>query len=57
MKLTDRDIKSILKVMSAARLLEIYINRKITLTSKQVDYLIKLKNEEERLFELKKDTK
>ena len=47
MKLTDRDIKSILKVLSAKQLLNKYIERKVILSSKQLDYLIDLKNKEE----------
>lgn len=46
MKLTDRDIKSILKVFSASKLLKKYIDNKVKLSSKQLDLLIQLKNEE-----------
>ena len=46
MKLTDEDIKSILKVLSAKKLLKKYIDNKVKLSSKQLDLLIKLKNEE-----------
>ena len=45
MKLTDRDIKSILKVFSAKELIRKYIDNKVKLSSKQLDLLIQLKNE------------
>lgn len=44
MKITDRDIKSILKVFTPTEILKKYIDGGIRLTSKQLDKLIEMKS-------------
>lgn len=46
MKLTDREIKIILKILSANELLQKYIDGKIKLVSEQLNKLIEMKNGE-----------
>lgn len=45
MKLTDKDIKSILKMFTPKEIINKFINGGARLTSKQLDLLIQLKNE------------
>lgn len=51
MKLTDRDIKSILKILTANELLQKYIDGEIRLMSSQLNKLIEIKNGEKDKYE------
>jgi len=46
MKITNEDLQSMLKMFTPKEILNKYINGGARLTSKQLEYLIKLKNEE-----------
>ena len=54
MKLTDRDITSILKVLTAKELLRKYIERKIILSKEQLNRLVFIKNQNEKELEVEK---
>ena len=51
MKLTDRDIKSILKILSANELLQKYIDGEVRLLSSQLNKLIEIKNGEREKYD------
>ena len=51
MKLTDRDIKSILKILTANELLKKYIDGEVKLVSNQLNKLIEMKNGERDKYE------
>ena len=51
MKLTDEDIKSILKLLTPKEFLEKFINTKVSITNKQLTRLIQMKNGERETYD------